>query len=97
MHSGSYSGRRVASDPNSSPAKRKNGGNPLLRLVFFPLLFVYLELFLHLFLSMPLKFSVIHSIFGIAAGFLFTAFTLPFRRKINRIVMKVFTFLFTLV
>lgn len=97
MHSGSYSGKRVSFDAGSRPSKRKNGGSPLLRLLFFPLLFIYLEFFLHVFLSMPLKFTVIHAVFGIAAGFLFTAFTLPFRRKVNRIVMKIFAFIFTLV
>ena len=100
MSPGSYNGKRVASAssaPDSSPVRRKSGGNPLLRLVFFPLLFIYFEFFLHVFLSMPLKFTVIHVMFGIAAGFLFTAFTLPFRRKVNRIVMKSITVLFTLV
>ena len=101
MHSSSYSGKRVTSDPNRTGRKGtrngSRGGNPVIRLLFFPVLFAYLEFCLHLFLGMPLRYTPIHAVFGFAAGCLITAVTIPFRKKVNRILMKIFTFLLTLV
>ena len=59
------------------------------RVLYFPLLFVYLEVLLHLHMKMSMKYFVIFLLFGLAAGFLVTAICMPFKRKVNRILAKV--------
>lgn len=67
------------------------------RILFFPLLFVYLELVLHLHMKMSMKYFVIPLLFGLSMGFLFTALSMPFRRKVNRILARVFSVLISFV
>lgn len=67
------------------------------RVLFFPLLFVYLELVLHLYMKMNMKYFVISFVFSLAGGCLLTALTMPFKRKVNRILEKVLTALISLV
>jgi lipoteichoic acid synthase len=67
------------------------------RILFFPLLFVYLELVLHLYMKMNMKYFVVYFVFALAAGCLFSAVTMPFKRKVNRVLSKVFAVLITLV
>ena len=59
------------------------------RVFYFPLLFVYLELILHLHMKMSMHYFAIWLVFGLSAGFLVTAICMPFKRKINRILAKV--------
>lgn len=67
------------------------------RIAFFPLLFVYLELVLHLYMKMNMKYFLVYFMFALAAGCLFSAVTMPFKRKVNRLLSKVFAILITLV
>lgn len=97
MYSGSYSGKRVSTNHSRGGKQASRSGNLVLRLLFFPILFVYLELLLHIFMGTLLTFVPIYTVFGIAAGCLFTALTLPFHRPINDILMKVAAFFFTLI
>ena len=82
MHSSSYSGRRGTS-----------GDGRLGRLLFFPVLFLYLELVLHIYMSTALHYAPIYLLYGLAAGFFFAALTLPFSELANHIVAKVFAVL----
>ena len=67
------------------------------RILYFPLLFVYLEVVLHLHMKIGVKYFAIFFCFALAAGFFVTAITMPFKRKVNRILSKVLSFLITLV
>lgn len=67
------------------------------RILFFPLLFVYLELVLHLYMKMNMKYFMVYFVFALAAGCLFSAVTMPFKRKVNRVLSKVFAVLITMV
>ncbi len=84
-----YRGSSASSD---SMAARTAG-----RILFFPLLFVYLELVLHLYMKMNMKYFMVYFMFALAAGCLFSAVTMPFKRKVNRVLSKVFAVLITLV
>ncbi|MBO4406649.1 MAG: LTA synthase family protein, partial [Clostridia bacterium] len=66
------------------------------RMIYFPFLFVWLEVIMRLNMSLSGKYFLIWSIFGFAAGCLVTAFTTPFSRKVNLIVAKVCSIAFTL-
>lgn len=69
----------------------------IARILYFPLLFVYLELILHLHMKLGLKYGIIYFVFGLAGGFLLTAVTMPFKRKVNRILAKVLSAVVSLV
>lgn len=86
-----YRGRRASSSADSILLKR------IGRIAFFPLLFVYLELVLHLYMKTSMKYFIIYFVFGLAAGFLLTAVTMPFKRAVNRVLAKVLTVLVSLV
>ncbi|MBR5743021.1 MAG: LTA synthase family protein, partial [Clostridia bacterium] len=66
------------------------------RMIYFPFLFVWLEVIMRLNMSLSGKYFLIWSIFGFAAGCLITAFTTPFSRKVNLIVAEVYSIAFTL-
>ena len=62
----SYHGKRVYGG-----RERSNGGgasNALVRVLFFPVLFVYLELVLHVYMGTELKYLPIWLLYGLAAG-----------------------------
>lgn len=67
------------------------------RILYFPLLFVYLELVLHLFMKMEMRYFVIIFVFSLAAGCFCTALTMPFKRSVNRVLAKVLSAVISLV
>ena len=86
---GSYGARRYR-------GRRKGRGsdrNILLRAAgraaFFPLLLAYLELVLHIAMGIDLKYCVIYLLFALSMGCLFSALTMPFKRPVNRVLVKV--------
>ena len=91
----SYNGRRVCRGRERSG--RGGTSNTLARVLFFPVLFVYLELVLHLYMKMALAYLPIWLLYGLAAGCVCTALTLPFRRRVNGVLIKVLTVVATLV
>lgn len=97
MRPNSYNGKRVYHSRASSSYVPSEALQTLLRVLFFPVLFVYLELVLHISMKTNLAYIPVYLVFSIAAGLLFSALTLPFRRRVNSILTKVLTFLFSLV
>jgi len=79
-----YCGKRVKPSDDQHRLARAIG-----RTLFFPLLFFYLELVLHLHIRAGLRYFPIWLFFSMSAGFLMTAFTMAFRQNINRILAKV--------
>ena len=95
MHS-SYRGKRMSTASRTNNYQRKQGSTPG-RLLFFPFLFLYLELVFHLYMKTALAYMPIYFAFSIAIGFVFTALTLPFRRRANGILIKILTAFFPLI
>ncbi|MCF2661078.1 LTA synthase family protein [Pseudoflavonifractor phocaeensis] len=91
----SYNGRRVLGGQEQSGYRGRS--NTPARVLFFPALFVYLELVLHLYMKMALQYLPIWLLYGLAAGGVCTALTLPFKRRINGIITKVLAVVVTLV
>ena len=79
-----YRGRRAGAGSEDTIFLRTIG-----RIVFFPLLFVYLELVLHLHMGTNMKYFIIYLLFSLSMGCLFSAITMPFKRKVNRVLVKV--------
>ena len=75
MRSNSYTGKRVYSG-RSSFAGGSKGLQTIIRILFFPLLLLYLELLLHIVRKESLIYLPIYLMFGIAAGLLLDALTL---------------------
>ena len=79
-----YRGRRRDGSPDRDMLLRAAG-----RAAFFPLLLVYLELALHIALGMDLRYCVIYLLFALSMGCLLSALTMPFKRTVNRVLVKV--------
>ena len=92
-----YNGKRVY-NRTQYPSQRRRAGtsNSVLRVAFFAGLFLYLECVLHLYMGMALKYAPIHILFAIAGGLVCSALTMPFRRRVNAVLIKVLTVLFCL-
>jgi len=97
MRANSYRGKHLAADRGSSESGGSQLAQILGRVLFFPVLFVYLELVFHLFMKTNLRYLPIYLLYGIAAGLFFTALTMPWRRGVSRLLTKVLAALFTLV
>lgn len=93
----SYSGKRVYAKTEIRSHGRREGNNTLLRVLFFPVLFFYLELVLHIRMGMKLSYLPVILVFSLAAGLVCAALTMPFRRKINNILTVLLTALLSLV
>ena len=62
-------------------------------ILFFPLMFVYLELVFHISMKLQMKYLPIFVFFAISFGFIISIFTLLFNRTINKIITYLFTIL----
>lgn len=92
----SYSGKRVYAKTEIRSHGRREGNNTLLRVLFFPVVFFYLELVLHIRMGMKLSYLPVILVFSLAAGLVCAALTMPFRRKINSILTVLLTALLSL-
>lgn len=97
MHSKSYNGKRVYGGRSSSSREDGQFARTMCRVMFFPALFLYLELVLHLYMRTALAYFPIYLLFSLAAGLLFSAITLPFRRRVNRVLAKALALVISLV
>lgn len=89
-----YKGKRAYSD---SSRHYGGSGNVLVRLAFFPALFLYLELALHLSMGFSLAYLPVWLVFSAAGGLVCCALTLPFRKRVNSVLMKAAAVLLCLV
>lgn len=92
-----YHSTRRTRGRNSSGRRNSPQIELLGRLLLFPALIFYLELVLHIYMKMSLKFLPIMLIFSVAAGLLCSVLILPFKRKTNRTIAKTISVLLSLV
>ena len=97
MRSAPYSGKRLAKPEKRHPERHHEhhhhlGGNPVIQMIYFPVLFLYLELVFHLFMHTALRYFPIAALFGLSAGFVLTALTISFPRRVNSVLSKLLTF-----
>ena len=97
MFARSYSGKRVYRGRGSSGFQDSELLRTLFRVLVFPVLILYLELVMHLYMGMSLKYLPILLVFSLAGGLFCAAVTLPFERKVNGIVIRVLAVFISLV
>lgn len=97
MFSNRYSGKRVYTGRGSTGDGRSQLVQTLYRVLFFPGLFLYLELIFHIYMGAAMQYFPIFFLFGMAAGLFFSALTLPFKRLANDILTKVLSFAISLI
>ncbi len=66
----------------------------LFRVWFFPVQLFYLELLVHLYMGLSLKYLPVWFVFSVAGGLFLAAFTLPFPERVNRILFKFLMFFY---
>ncbi|MCI9156825.1 MAG: LTA synthase family protein [Lawsonibacter sp.] len=89
-----YNGKR------SRGASRRDGGGldrTLVRVLLFPALMVYLELVMHIYMKTSLAYAPVYVVFAVAAGFFFSALTLPWSRTVNGVLTKVLAVLLSVI
>lgn len=90
-----YTGRsRTSATRRRQNTGTANGGSLFARLLFFPAMFLYLEVLLHLSVGMSLRYFPVYLLLGGAFGLLLGAVTLPFPAAVNNVLSKVFCGLF---
>ncbi|MGE4275738.1 MAG: LTA synthase family protein [Lawsonibacter sp.] len=92
MRSNAYNGKRVSGGREGTRLSHTLG-----RVLFFPVLFLYLEFVLHLSMGTALGYAPIYILFSVAAGLLFSALTQPFPRRVNRVLTKMFALVISLI
>lgn len=86
-------------DTRNRTNKRRKKSGPLGvvftlgNILFFPLMFVYLELVFHLSMGLQMKYFPIFLFFAISFGFIISIFTLLFNKTVNKIITYLFTIL----
>lgn len=93
-----YNGRRMSG--SRSHSRRSENAvmvHTLVRVMIFPVLLIYLELALHIYMKTALVFAPVYIVFGAAAGFFLSALTLPWPPAANGIVAKVMAVLLSIV
>lgn len=97
MRSNAYSGKRVSGGHGAGGREETQVTHTLGRILFFPVLFLYLELVLHVFMGTALGYAPIYILFSLAAGLLCSALTQPFPRRANRFLTKMFALAISLI
>ena len=91
----SYHGKRAF--VHSAHSRDMEPLQTLGRVLLFPLLLVYLELVLHIYMKTSLSYLPVYLVFSVAGGLFCGVFTLPWHRRANSIVTKVLAVLISLV
>ena len=84
-----YTGRRMSG--SRSHARRSEAAvllQTLERVLLFPVLLLYLELVLHIYMKAALVYAPVYIVFSFAAGFFFSALTLAWTPRVNGILSK---------
>lgn len=66
-------------------------------ILFFPLMFVYLEVVFHLYMGLAMKYAPIMILFGISLGLILSLFTINFGHLANKIIAYIITILSSLI
>lgn len=90
-YQGKRSSRRRRDPPDGT------AGRTAFRLLFFPVLLLFLETVLHIRMGSSLAFLPVWFVFAPAMGMFFGVLTLPFAPSANRILFRVFSLLFPLI
>lgn len=93
----SYNGKRVYGGVSRSDYGSMGAMQTLGRILLFPVLILYLELVLHIYMKTNLSYLPIYLVFSIAGGLFCSALTLPWHRGVNHILTKVLAVLISLV
>ncbi len=86
-------------DVRGSKNKRRKKSGPLGvvfslgNILFFPLMFVYLEVIFHISMKLQMKYLPIFVFFALSFGFIVSIFTLLCNKTINKIITYLFTIL----
>ena len=91
----SYHGKRAYAHHGHS--REMEPFQTLGRVLLFPLLLLYLELVLHIYMKTSLSYLPVYLVFSVAGGLFCGVFTLPWHRLTNRIVTSVLAVLISLV
>lgn len=93
----SYHGKRMYGGGYSAHGGRTEPFQTVGRVLLFPVLILYLELVLHIYMRNTLSYFPVYLVFSVAGGLFCAAFTLPWHRRANRIVTSVLAVLVSLV
>ena len=93
----SYHGKRMYGGGYSAHGGRTEPFQTVGRVLLFPVLILYLELVLHIYMRNTLSYFPVYLVFSVAGGLFCAAFTLPWHRRANRIVTSVLAVLISLV
>ncbi len=86
-----YKGKRI-----SAAGLGEGTGKKIIRLLFFPLEILLLELVLHIRMGASLTYVPVWLVFSLAAGLFFAVLTLPFPPLVNEILFRLFSLLLPL-
>lgn len=93
-----YNGRRMSG--SRSRSRRSEAAvliQTLERVLLFPVLLLYLELVLHIYMKTNLAYAPVHVAFSAAAGLFFSALTLAWSPKVNSLVSKILAVLLSVI
>jgi len=81
--------KRTAAPSRAERNKRSKKKGGFAALLFFPVYFIWLEIILHIFMQMDLKYFPIYIAHGLMYGFIFSLITLVWPKKISLVIGKV--------
>ena len=93
-----YNGRRMSG--SRSRSRRSEAAvmiQTLERVLLFPVLLLYLELVLHVYMKTSLAYAPVYIVFSLAAGLFLSALTLAWPPKVNSIISKVLAVLLSVI
>ncbi len=92
----SRSSRAAAAAAGDSAKTAKKQKSTFLPFILFPLFTVWLELVLHIFMGMELKYAPIYILHGLMYGFIFSFITKLFPKKASLTISKIWAFIMSL-
>ena len=93
-----YNGKRIYGGRSRARSNFDGSfGQTMARVFLFPVLLVYLELVLHIYMRTSLSYLPIYFIFGISGGLVCSTLALPFRRLANSLVAKILAVIISLI
>ena len=93
-----YNGRRMSG--SRSRSRRSESvvmAQTMARVLLFPVLLIYLELVLHIYMKTAMVYAPVYLVFSLAGGFFLSALALPWRRLANSLTAKILAVLISLI